>query len=103
VERRRRCDIRALRGCWGFRGGCQTIRAAGAKPFWEVAQDEIHTVAELCKMQEGSRRENGWWNSLDVTGPTPTRDLEAPVARIARRWSLVPAADLSQQPFRRIF
>ena len=31
---------------------------SGAKPFREVAQDEIHTMAELCMMQEGSRREN---------------------------------------------
>ncbi len=32
---------------------------SGAKPFREVAQDEIHTMAELCRMQEESRRENG--------------------------------------------
>jgi hypothetical protein len=31
---------------------------SGAKPFREVAQDEIHTMAELCTMQERSRREN---------------------------------------------
>ena len=31
---------------------------SGAKPFREVAQDEIHTMAELCMMQERSRREN---------------------------------------------
>ena len=30
------------------------------KPFREVAQDETHTIAELCKMQEESRRENRW-------------------------------------------
>jgi hypothetical protein len=50
------------------------------KPFREVAQDETHTMAELCKMQEESRRENRWWTSLDITDPTPTRDLEAPDA-----------------------
>ena len=46
----------------------------GRKPFREVAQDETHTMAELCMMQE--RR---WWTNLGVPDSTPTRDLEAPV------------------------
>jgi hypothetical protein len=34
---------------------------AGSKPFREVAQDEIHTMAELCAMQEEFLRgERGW-------------------------------------------
>ena len=36
------------------------VGVAGFKPFREVAQDETHTIAELCKMQEESRRENRW-------------------------------------------
>ena len=51
----------------------------GRKPFREVAQDETHTMAELCMMQERSRRENRWWTNLGVPDSTPTRDLEAPV------------------------
>ena len=46
---------------------------SGAKPFREVAQDEIHTMAELCMMQEGSRRENGAWTGLDVIDRRPQR------------------------------
>jgi len=33
-------------------------------------------MAELCMMLEGSRRENRWWTSLDITDPTPTRHCD---------------------------
>ncbi len=46
---------------------------SGTKPFREEAQDEIHTMAELCMMQEGSRRENGGWTGLDVIDRRPQR------------------------------
>ncbi len=44
---------------------------SGTKPFREVAQDEIHTMAELCMMQEGSRRENGGWTNVAIRSMRP--------------------------------
>ena len=51
----------------------------GRKPFREVAQDETHTMAELCMMQDRSRRENRWWTNLDVLIPLQPETWRAPV------------------------
>jgi hypothetical protein len=45
----------------GARVFAQDDVCTGSKPFREVAQDEIHTMAELCAMQEEFLRgERGW-------------------------------------------
>jgi hypothetical protein len=48
-------------------GIAQDDVCTGSKPFREVAQDEIHTMAELCAMQEEFLRgERGWKDTPPV-------------------------------------
>jgi hypothetical protein len=51
----------------------------GSKPFREVAQDEIYTMAELCRMREDSLRGDRGWTLPAVPfytdGPAKKRTL----------------------------
>jgi hypothetical protein len=52
----------------------------GSKPFREVAQDEIYTMAELCRMREDSLREDREQAPIPIPPKFPLTSLPASTA-----------------------